>query len=106
MFLGLYDYHHRTGEPTPTLALSHSKNKDASEYTFKLRRDVHWVKTENNKIIKLRPVTAHDFVYSIRRILSPELASEYAYMVYVVKNGEDYNKGKIKDPKKTRCGSC
>jgi oligopeptide transport system substrate-binding protein len=97
MFMGLYEYDHKTGEPVPLMATSYTRNADSTQYTFKLRNDINWVKLENGKVVKQRPVTADDFVYSFRRILSPELASEYAYMLYIVKNGEKFNKGEIKN---------
>jgi oligopeptide transport system substrate-binding protein len=97
MFMGLYEYDHKTGEPVPMMATSYTRNADSTQYTFKLRNDFSWVKLENGKVVKQRPVTADDFVYSFRRMLSPELASEYAYMLYIVKNGEKFNKGEIKN---------
>src|SRR6266853_1642156 len=45
----------------------------------------------------LHPVTAHDFVRSYRRALTPSLGCEYAYMFYVMKGAEDYYKGKTQD---------
>ena len=44
------------------------------------------------------PITADDVVYSWLRALDPATASDYAGQLYFVKNGEDYNTGKIKDP--------
>jgi oligopeptide transport system substrate-binding protein len=97
LFSGLYEYHHKTGSPEKDLALSFTKNESSTEWTFKLKKGTSWVKYENGEVKKKRPVTAHDIVYSYRRMLSPELASEYAYMLYILKNGEKYNKGEIKD---------
>lgn len=42
-----------------------------------------------------RPVTAHDFVFAWRTVVDPATASEYASMMYVVKNGEAINSGKM-----------
>lgn len=41
------------------------------------------------------PVTADDFVYAYRRILKPETAASYAYLVYLLKNGEAVSEGKL-----------
>ena len=41
------------------------------------------------------PVTADDFVFSLRRILDPKLASEYASLIYVIKNAQGVNEGKL-----------
>jgi oligopeptide transport system substrate-binding protein len=54
-----------------------------------LRKDARWSNGE--------AVTARDFWESYKRILTPSLASEYAYMHFVVKNAEAYNEGKITD---------
>ena len=44
------------------------------------------------------PITADDVVYSWIRALSPATASDYAGQLFYLKNGEDFNTGKIKDP--------
>ncbi|MBX3727782.1 MAG: peptide ABC transporter substrate-binding protein [Candidatus Sumerlaeia bacterium] len=43
-------------------------------WTFHLRRDNKWHNGD--------PVTAHDFVYALRRILTPSTTAQYAMMVY------------------------
>ncbi len=100
IFSGLYQYHNQNATPVNDLAISHTKNITSSEWTFKLRKDVYWISYKGGKVVKHRPVTAHDVVYSYQRILSPKLASEYAYMLYIIKNAELYNKGRIKDKDK------
>ena len=42
-------------------------------------------------------VTANDFVESYRRILTPAIASDVAYMLYPVENAEAFHKGKLTD---------
>lgn len=98
MFSGFYEYGHQKGEPVPDIALSHTSNADSTVWTFKMKPDIHWVKLENGEVKKMRPLTAHDVVFSYRRMLSPATASEYAYMLYILKNGEAFNKGTVKDP--------
>jgi oligopeptide transport system substrate-binding protein len=75
--------------PVPGVAERWETSPDGLRYTFHLRPDAMWSNGER--------VTAGDFVYSFQRILSPGLASEYAYMLYCLKNGEDFNKGTITD---------
>ncbi len=75
--------------PTPGAAQSWDISPDATVYTFHLRPNAKWSDGA--------PVTADDFLFSYRRMLSPKLASEYSYMLYVMKNAEAYNKGKITD---------
>jgi oligopeptide transport system substrate-binding protein len=54
--------------------------------TFWLREDAKWSDGE--------PVTAHDFVFAWRLALDPANASEYAFILYPVKNGEAINEGR------------
>jgi oligopeptide transport system substrate-binding protein len=75
--------------PTPAAAESWDISPDRTVYTFHLRPNAKWSDGT--------PVTAHDFMYSYKRELSPKLGSEYSYMLYVVKNAEAYNTGKITD---------
>lgn len=71
----------------PAGAKSWDMSKDGLTWTFHLR-DYNW--TDGVK------VTAKDYVYSWLRLLDPNTASEYAYFLYVVKNGKEFNAGKAK----------
>jgi oligopeptide transport system substrate-binding protein len=42
-----------------------------------------------------KPVTAHDFVFSWRTSVDPKTASEYAFILYPVKNAQAINAGKM-----------
>ena len=87
---GLVAYHPTNDlEPEPGVAESWQHNADFTVWTFQLRANARWSNGE--------PVTAGDFVYSWHRILSPELGSEYAEMLYVIRNAEAFNKGEIRD---------
>lgn len=55
-----------------------------TRWTFFLRKNAKWSNGD--------PVTAHDFVYSYQRNLSPEYASPYASMLYFLQNAEEYSK--------------
>ncbi|MCZ6460434.1 MAG: peptide ABC transporter substrate-binding protein [Gammaproteobacteria bacterium] len=61
-----------------------------------------WEVTRDGATFWLRPeatwsdgiaVTAHDFVFAWRVALDPKVASEYAFILYSVKNGEAINSG-------------
>ena len=52
---------------------------------FWLRHDAMWSDG--------KPVTAHDFVFAWRNVVNPLTASEYASIMYPVKNAEAINKG-------------
>lgn len=65
-------------------------SSDGLKYTFHLR-DAKWSDG--------KPVAAGDFEYAWKRALDPKTASPYAYQLYYIKNGEEFNsgKGKIED---------
>ncbi len=67
-------------------------DQDGYKFTFKLKP---------SKWNDGTPVTAHDFEFTYKNVLNPELASEYAYYLYVIKGGQEYNesKGKVEDVK-------
>jgi oligopeptide transport system substrate-binding protein len=75
--------------PVPGVAERWDISADGRIYTFHLRKDAKWSNGD--------PVTAQDFLESYKRILTGSLASEYAYMHFVVTNAEAYNQGKITD---------
>ncbi|QRG66300.1 peptide ABC transporter substrate-binding protein [Brevibacillus choshinensis] len=62
-------------------------SEDGLTYTFHLR-DAKWSNGD--------PVTAHDFEFAWKRALDPQTASDYAYQLFYIKNGADYNAGKAK----------
>jgi oligopeptide transport system substrate-binding protein len=68
--------------PQPAIAKSWTISKDQKTYIFTLR-DAYWTNG--------MPVTAYDFEYAWKRVLTPELASPYAYMLYYVYGGEAFN---------------
>lgn len=69
--------------PVPGMAERWETNEDVTEFIFYIREDAVWSDG--------KPVTAHDFEYSMKRVLDPMLAAEYAYMLYYIKNAEAYN---------------
>ncbi|WP_134685107.1 peptide ABC transporter substrate-binding protein [Brevibacillus migulae] len=84
-FEGLTSYDLK-GELVNATAESFENTPDYTKYTFKIRKEAKWSNGD--------PVTAHDFVYAIKRNLDPKTASEYAYQLYYIKGGEEYNTGK------------
>lgn len=62
---------------------------DRNGATFWLRKNALWSDG--------KPVTAHDFVFAWQNALSPAMASEYAFILYPIKNGEKISKGDL-DP--------
>jgi oligopeptide transport system substrate-binding protein len=87
LYEGLIEYDPKTGEPTPALAEAWEVNKDSSEFVFHLRRDGRFSNGD--------PITARDFVYTIRRGLTPELGSRSASMAYPIRYAEAFNSGGV-----------
>jgi oligopeptide transport system substrate-binding protein len=96
MFEGLLEYDPKTLEPIPGVAERWRSNGDTSEYVFYLRH--------NAKFSNGDPITARDFVYTVRRGLRPELASRVAFMAWDIKYAEALNEGGafVCDPKTKR----
>jgi oligopeptide transport system substrate-binding protein len=88
LFEGLLHFD-RFGKPQPGIAESWDLSSDGKIYTFHLRANAKWSNGD--------PVTANDFVRSWKRVLLPETASEYAYLLYHIKNAQLFNEGTLKD---------
>ncbi|MDR0299770.1 MAG: peptide ABC transporter substrate-binding protein [Streptococcaceae bacterium] len=78
-----------SGQPANALAKSIDVSKDGLTYTVVLRDGLKWSNGD--------ALTAKDFVYSWQRGVNPDTASQYAYLMGVVKNANDINSGKITD---------
>ena len=99
LFLGLTNLDSLTLEAGPELATEWSVSSDGLVWTFKLRKDVDWVHYDpaSGKTTKKRKVTAHDVEYGVKRTINPATASDYAYVLYIVKNAEALNSGESTD---------
>ena len=71
--------------PEPGMAESWTISDDQKIYLFHIRKEARW----SNNV----PISAHDFVYSWKRLLSPGLGAEYAYQLFYLKNAERYYNG-------------
>lgn len=89
LFEGLVSEDPRDLHPVPGVAERWDISEDGRVYTFHLRHNARWSNGD--------PVTAHDFLNSFRRMLTPSLGAEYAYMLYPALNAEAFNKGEITD---------
>ena len=87
LFEGLTAHDSRTLAVVPGLAKSWDISPDGMTYTFHLR-DAKWSDGKE--------ITASDVVYSVERVLRPETASQYSYMLWELPNAEAYTGGKLK----------
>ena len=92
LYEGLVEYDPKSLDAIPAIAERWDVNNDSSEFVFHLRRNAQWSNGE--------PINAHDFVYSIRRSLSPEVQSRTAGLAYPIKYAEAFNAGAVfvRDP--------
>lgn len=89
LFEGLVTENPGDLKPNPGVAERWDVSPDGTVYTFHLRTNSVWSNGDR--------LTAHDFVASFERMLTPELGAKYANMLYPLKNGEAFNLGKVKD---------
>ncbi|MGB6220910.1 peptide ABC transporter substrate-binding protein [Haloferula sp.] len=90
LFEGLVGDHPSDDAATPPgAAESWTHNEDMTEWVFKLQPNGRWSDGA--------PVTAHDFVFSYHRMLSPALAAPYVEMLYFIDQAEEFNKEEITD---------
>jgi oligopeptide transport system substrate-binding protein len=69
------------GEIIPGAAMRWNISRDGKEYTFYLNRDLQWSNGE--------ALTAHDFVFSLRRAADPATASNNANMLLPIENAAE-----------------
>lgn len=86
---GLTSSNPRGGESLPGSASSWEVSNDGKTYTFYLQEDGKWSNGDS--------VTAHDYVWSWERILTPSLGSQYPDMLYYLVNAEEFHNGSIDD---------
>ena len=77
-----------SGELVCGQAKSYHVSDDGLTYTFTLRDDLKW--SDGKKL------TAHDFVYSFRRLVDPATGSQYNYLIDMVLNANEVMNGEMK----------
>ena len=75
------------GRIIPGAAIRWNISRDGKTYTFYLRRDALWSNGD--------PVTADDFVYSLRRSADPATASKYASVLLPIENAAEVLAGDL-----------
>jgi oligopeptide transport system substrate-binding protein len=85
LFVGLTQFD-ANANVVPGMATSWEASPDGLIWTFHLR-DAKWSDGT--------PVTADDFVFSLGRAMDPKTASPYASLLYLIKNAQAVNDGKM-----------
>ena len=83
LYEGLVENHPKDMHPIPAIAKSWEISPNVDEFIFRLRENAKWSDGT--------PITARDFVYSLRRGFAPETASRTASLGYFIKYAEAYN---------------
>lgn len=86
LFAQLVDYDQQ-GRLIPGLSESWNISPDGKTYTFHLR--------PNLKFSDGSPITAHDFVFSWRRLVAPKTSATYNFLLNDVINAESIVKGEL-----------
>lgn len=85
------------GLPLPGVATAWTTLNDGRRWIFHLRADASWSNGD--------PVTAHDFVYSIRRALTPALGAPQAELFHLLLNAAAYQRGELTDVASVGCSA-
>ena len=86
LFQGLTDLD-PAGQIIPGQAESWVISSDGLSYTFHLREALKWSDGS--------PLTAEDFVYSLRRVIDPETAAEFASFYFPIRNAREVHEGRL-----------
>ncbi len=76
LYEGLVIKDPKTLAPLPGMAERWEISEDGKTYTFHIREGAHWTNGDE--------VTAHDFAWSMKRMLDPRTGSKYAYQLWYV----------------------
>ncbi|MEG2338145.1 MAG: peptide ABC transporter substrate-binding protein [Clostridium sp.] len=76
-------------QPQPAVAESWTVSPDGLVYSFKLRQNAKWSDD--------KPVTAKDFAFAWKRVLTKETAAPYSGYLMYIKGAQDFFDGKAKD---------
>lgn len=89
LYEGLVVRNPATMEMDPGVAEHWDISADGKVMTFYLNPDARWSNGD--------PVTANDFVWSLRRSLHPDMGNQLAYTLFPIVGAEAYSKGELID---------
>jgi oligopeptide transport system substrate-binding protein len=87
IFDGLVEYGPKDMQPIPGLAKSWDISPNVDEFVFHIRDNAKWSDGT--------PITANDFVYSMRRAFDPATISSTTELGFFIKNAEAFNTGEV-----------
>ena len=87
LYDGLVEYGPKDQQPIPAIAKSWEVSPNLDEFVFHLRQNAKW----SDGI----PITAGDFVFSLRQGLSPETISRTAGLGFIIKYAEEFKSKKV-----------
>jgi oligopeptide transport system substrate-binding protein len=90
LYEGLVTRNPETLEMDPGVAERWEFSEDRRVMTFYLNPAARWSNGD--------PVTAHDFVWSLRRSLHPDMGNQLAYTLYPIRGARAYATGEVSDP--------
>ena len=76
-------------EPIPAAATGYVFSPDRRTITITLRDDMYWSDGQ--------PVTAQHYVDGFKRLLAPDTATEYGFLLFDIVGAEEYNAGTASD---------
>lgn len=92
VFEGLFTYDEH-GKLIKGMTSNYEISNDGLTYSFELRNDSKW--NDDNDKTEDYFVTAHDFEFAFKRLLSKDTNSTYAKLFYCIKNARQINKGEM-----------
>lgn len=87
MFEGLTRLNDVTFQPEPAVADAWTVSTDGLTYTFRLRPTARWSNGD--------PVVAEDFRFGWLRVLHPACEAQYASLMFVIADAEDYYRSRL-----------
>ncbi|MBN1428401.1 MAG: hypothetical protein JXB07_08450 [Anaerolineae bacterium] len=86
LFTGLTRLDSDSGKIEPGLASSWETSGNGLTWTFKLRDDIFWVSidVETGQVERMRPITAEDVVYTVRRVCRAEADTSLIFAALVI----------------------
>ncbi|MBP9673571.1 MAG: peptide ABC transporter substrate-binding protein [Bacteriovoracaceae bacterium] len=92
LFMGLFDYDHKTNIVAKDLVTNFSHNKNYTHWIFHIRKDIWWVSSKNQQIVKERKLSASDILFSFQRVLQKK-TSPFADYFFIIKNAQQIYEG-------------